>query len=75
MNSNTVFRGAAHPSRRGVAGVLPRPRHVGHQHVARQRSAVVAKEPRELVKLARQFGYRPDELIQIIEQVSSMEKT
>ena len=37
--------------------------------VAPQRSAVVVKA-RELVKLARRFGYRPDELMQIIEQVS-----
>ena len=37
--------------------------------VARQRSALVQKA-RELVKLARRYGYRPDELVQIIEQVS-----
>jgi hypothetical protein len=36
---------------------------------APQRSAVVEKA-RELVALARRFGYRPDELVQIIEQVS-----
>ena len=34
-----------------------------------QRSAVVAKA-RELVALARRYGYRPEELAEIIEQVS-----
>jgi hypothetical protein len=37
--------------------------------VAPHRTAVVDKA-RELVKLARRFGYRSDELLQIIEQVS-----
>jgi hypothetical protein len=37
--------------------------------VGPQRSAVVTKA-RELVKLARKFGYPPDELLRIIEQVS-----
>lgn len=34
-----------------------------------QRSAVVAKA-RELVALARRYGYQPQELAEIIEQVS-----
>jgi hypothetical protein len=34
-----------------------------------QRSAVVAKA-RELVEVARRYGYRPEELTAIIEQVS-----
>ena len=37
--------------------------------VAPQRSVVIQKA-RELVKLARKLGYRPDELMRIIEQVS-----
>jgi hypothetical protein len=37
--------------------------------VAPQRRAVVEKA-RELVKLARKLGYRPNELLRIIEQVS-----
>jgi hypothetical protein len=37
--------------------------------IAPQRSLVVAKA-RELVALARRYGYRPEELTKIIEQVS-----
>jgi GntR family transcriptional regulator len=37
--------------------------------IGQQRSAVVAKA-RELVALARRYGYRPEELAEIIEQVS-----
>jgi len=37
--------------------------------IAPRRSPVVAKA-RELVALARRYGYRPDELAEIIRQVS-----
>lgn len=37
--------------------------------VGQQRSPVVA-QARELVALARRYGYRPDDLSEIIEQVS-----
>jgi hypothetical protein len=30
----------------------------------------VVEKARELVKLARRYGYRPEELLRIIEQVS-----
>ena len=68
VNSNTVFR-ALHTLRDEGLLEFSRGRGVSVTGVAPQRSAVVTKA-RELVKLARQFGYRPDELIQIIEQVS-----
>jgi GntR family transcriptional regulator len=65
VNANTVLRALRDEGvvefRRGrgvtVAGLGP------------QRSAVVAKA-RELVALARHYGYRPEELAEIIEQVS-----
>ena len=60
--------GAADAARRGAGGVPPRPRRLGHR-IGPQRSAVVAKA-RELVALARRYGYRPEELTEIIEQVS-----
>ena len=37
--------------------------------IAPERSAVVTKA-RELVEVARRYGYRPEDLAQIIEQVS-----
>ena len=68
VNSNTVFR-ALHTLRDEGLLEFSRGRGVSVTGVAPQRNAVVVKA-RELVKLARKFGYRPDELLQIIEQVS-----
>jgi NAD(P)-dependent dehydrogenase (short-subunit alcohol dehydrogenase family) len=56
---------AAAPRRR-TAGVPARPRH--HRRRDPQRGAVLT-QARELVRLARQHGYRRDELIQIIESL------
>jgi GntR family transcriptional regulator len=68
VNSNTVFR-TLHTLRDEGLLEFSRRRGVSVTGVAPQRSAVVTKA-RELVKLARRFGYRTDELVQIIEQVS-----
>jgi NAD(P)-dependent dehydrogenase (short-subunit alcohol dehydrogenase family) len=56
---------AAAPRRR-TAGVPARPRHHRGRHP--QRGAVLT-QARELVRLARQHGYRRDELIQVIESL------
>jgi GntR family transcriptional regulator len=68
VNANTVFR-SLHTLRDEGLLEFSRGRGVSVTGVAPQRSAVVEKA-RELVSLARQFGYRPDELLQIIDQVS-----
>jgi GntR family transcriptional regulator len=68
VNSNTVFR-ALHTLRDEGLLEFSRGRGVSVTGVALQRSAVVEKA-RELVKLARKFGYRSEELIRIVEQVS-----
>jgi len=68
VNSNTVFR-SLHTLRDEGLLEFSRGRGVSVTGVAPQRSAVVEKA-RELVKLARHFGYRPEELLQIIKQVS-----
>ena len=68
VNSNTVFR-ALHTLRDEGLLEFSRGRGVSVTGVGPQRSAVTQKA-RELVKLARKFGYRPDELMRIIEQVS-----
>ena len=68
VNSNTVFR-ALHTLRDEGLLEFSRGRGVSVTGVGPQRSAVVTKA-RELVKLARKFGYRSDELLQIVEQVS-----
>jgi GntR family transcriptional regulator len=68
VNSNTVFR-ALHTLRDEGLLEFSRGRGVSVTGVAPQRSAVVEKA-RELVELSRHFGYRPDELLQIIERVS-----
>src|SRR5208282_2092996 len=68
VNSNTVFR-SLHTLRDEGLLEFSRGRGVSVTGIAPQRSAVVDKA-RELVKLARKFGYRPDELMRIIEQVS-----
>jgi GntR family transcriptional regulator len=68
VNSNTVFR-ALHSLRDEGLLEFSRGRGVSITGVAPQRSAVVEKA-RELVELARHFGYRPEELLQIIERMS-----
>ena len=69
VNFNTVFR-ALHTLRDEGLLEFSRGRGVSVTGLAPQRSAVIQKA-RELVKLSRRFGYRPDELLQIIEQVVS----
>jgi GntR family transcriptional regulator len=68
VNSNTVFR-SLHTLRDEGILEFSRGRGVSVTGVAPHRSLVVDKA-RELVKLARKLGYRPDELVRIIEQVS-----
>ena len=68
VNSNTVFR-SLHTLRDEGILEFSRGRGVSVTGAGPQRSLVVDKA-RELVKLARKFGYRPDELVRIIEQVS-----
>lgn len=68
VNSNTVFR-ALHSLRDEGLLEFSRGRGVSITGVAPQRSAVVEKA-RELVELARHFGYRPEELLQIIKRMS-----
>ncbi|MGA2527659.1 MAG: GntR family transcriptional regulator [Acidimicrobiales bacterium] len=68
VNSNTVFR-SLHTLRDEGLLEFSRGHGVTVTGAALQRGAVVAKA-RELVKLARKFGYHPDELVAIIEQVS-----
>jgi hypothetical protein len=68
LGTGTTRRAAAartRPARRAL-GVPARPRHHrGRDPAARRR----AHPGRELVRLARQHGYRRDELIQIIESL------
>jgi GntR family transcriptional regulator len=68
VNSNTVFR-SLHTLRDEGLLEFSRGRGVSVAGAAIHRSVIVEKA-RELVKLARHFGYRPEELVQIIEQVS-----
>src|SRR5271169_7075008 len=68
VNSNTVFRGLRTLRDEGLVE-FRRGRGVTVTGEGPQRSVVVAKA-RELVELARSFGYRPEELAQIIQQVS-----
>ena len=68
VNANTVFR-ALRTLREEDLVEFRRGRGVSVTEIAPHRSLVVAKA-RELVTLARQYGYRPDELAKIIEQVS-----
>ena len=56
----------AHSQGRGPVGVFPRARRDGHRR--RPQRGVVVAQARELVKLARKLGYRPDELVAIIEE-------
>jgi GntR family transcriptional regulator len=68
LNSNTVFR-SLHTLRDEGLLEFSRGRGVTVTGAAPQRSAVV-NQARELVKLARRFGYGREELLQIIEQVT-----
>jgi len=68
VNANTVFRALRTLREEGLVE-FRRGRGVSVTGIAPQRSLVVAKA-RELVELARRYGYRPEELAKIIEQVS-----
>ncbi|MGA2529836.1 MAG: GntR family transcriptional regulator [Acidimicrobiales bacterium] len=68
VNSNTVFR-SLHTLRDEGLLEFSRGRGVSVTGTGPHRSVVVEKA-RELVELARHFGYRSEELVQIIEQMS-----
>jgi GntR family transcriptional regulator len=68
VNANTVFRALRTLRDEGLVE-FRRGRGVSVTGVAPQRSPVVAKA-RELVAVARRYGFRPEELAEIIEQVS-----
>jgi GntR family transcriptional regulator len=68
VNANTVFRALRTLRDEGLVE-FRRGRGVSVTGIAPRRSPVVAKA-RELVALARRLGYRPQELAEIIEQVS-----
>jgi GntR family transcriptional regulator len=67
VNANTVFRALRTLREEGLVE-FRRGRGVTVTGLAPQRSAVVVKA-RELVALAREHGYRPDELADIIRQI------
>ncbi len=69
VNANTVFRGLRTLRDEGLVE-FRRGRGVSVTGAAPQRSAIVAKA-RELVTLARQYGYGPAELAEIIEQAGT----
>ncbi len=68
VNANTVFRALRTLREEGLVE-FRRGRGVSVTGIGPQRSVVVAKA-RELVAVARRYGYRPEELAAIIEQVS-----
>jgi GntR family transcriptional regulator len=68
VNANTVFRGLRTLRDEGIVE-FRRGRGVTVSGIGPERGAVVAKA-RELVALARHFGYRPEELAEIIAKVS-----
>ena len=68
VNANTVFRALRTLREEGLVE-FRRGRGVSVTGTAPGRSLLVAKA-HELVTLARQYGYRPEELTKIIEQVS-----
>ena len=68
VNANTVFRALRTLREEGLVE-FRRGRGVSVTGIAPERSPVVAKA-RELVEVARRYGYRPEELAAIIEQVS-----
>lgn len=67
VNANTVFRALRTLRDEGIVE-FRRGRGVTVTGLAPQRSAVMAKA-RELVALARRYGYRPDEVADIIQQL------
>jgi GntR family transcriptional regulator len=68
VNANTVFRGLRTLRDEGLVE-FRRGRGVTVSGVGPGRSAVVEKA-RELVALARHYGYRPEDLAEIIAQIS-----
>ena len=68
VNANTVFRALRTLREEGLVE-FRRGRGVSVTGIAPERSPVVAKA-RELVAVARRYGYRPEDLAEIIEQVS-----
>jgi GntR family transcriptional regulator len=68
VNANTVLRALRELRDEGVVE-FRRGRGVTVTGLGLQRSVIVAKA-RELVALARRYGYQPQELAEIIEQVS-----
>ena len=68
VNANTVFRALRALRDEGLVE-FRRGRGVTVTGEGPQRSVIVAKA-RELVLLARRCGYRPEELVKIIEQVA-----
>src|SRR5215470_17784026 len=68
VNANTVFRALRTLREEGLVE-FRRGRGVSVTGIGPQRSVVVVKA-RELVALARRYGYRPEELTAIIDQVS-----
>jgi GntR family transcriptional regulator len=68
VNANTVFRALRTLREEGLVE-FRRGRGVSVTGSAARRSPVVAKA-RELVAVARRYGFRPEELAEIIEQVS-----
>jgi GntR family transcriptional regulator len=68
VNANTVFRALRTLREEGLVE-FRRGRGVSVTGAGQQRSAVMMKA-RELVAMARQYGYRREELAAIIEQVS-----
>ena len=68
VNANTVFRALRTLRDEGLVE-FRRGRGVSVTGIAPRRSPVLAKA-RELVEVARKYGYRPEELAEIIKQVS-----
>jgi GntR family transcriptional regulator len=68
VNANTVFRALRTLREEGLVE-FRRGRGVSVTGIAPRRSPVVAKA-RELVAVARRYGFQPEELAEIIEQVS-----
>jgi GntR family transcriptional regulator len=68
VNANTVFRALRTLRDEGLVE-FRRGRGVTVTEIAPQRSAVIVKA-RELVALARRYGYRPEELADLIQQLS-----
>jgi DNA-binding transcriptional regulator YhcF (GntR family) len=68
VNANTVFRALRALREEGLVE-FRRGRGVSVTGIAPQRSLVIAKA-RELVEVGRRYGYRPDELAEIIDLVS-----